>query len=143
MPSVSEAAILQIMTLMRRTGATVERNTPLSEQLAVPSDGLIVVRDGDPGEPEVVLGQLSYQYDHEVEIEIYLQQRAEDVDACFDDLRQKVGLALVANRDLGGRVMWVEPRAAKPIDLPLSSELPVKAATITVVMTYSSSLPVN
>jgi hypothetical protein len=48
-------------------GAIVERNSVLPEK--VPTGGLIILRDGDPGEPEQALGGFgSTYYQHAVEI---------------------------------------------------------------------------
>lgn len=143
MPSVSETAILHLLTLLQATGATVERNTPVDLTLDIPASGLIILRDGEPGEPDMVLGRLDYQYDHEVEVEIFMQRQEATIDADFDALRLAVGAVLAGNRTLGGRVMWIEPRPSRAVDLPATSELPIKAATISVVMTYATETPIN
>lgn len=143
MASVSETALQALIAALGTTGATIERNTPIDLALSVPAGGLIIVRDGNPGEPEIVLGQMDYQYEHEAEVEVYLQTVADRLDAEFDDLRIAVGEALVADRRLGGAVMWTEPRPSAAVDLPKTSELPIKATSIAVVLTYSSPVPIN
>lgn len=35
----------------------------------VPADGLLILRDGEPGEPEVTFSPLRYHYQHRAEIE--------------------------------------------------------------------------
>jgi hypothetical protein len=53
--------------------AVVQRNIVLPEK--VPASGLIIVRDGDPGEPEEALGGFgNAYYQHTVEIEIYVEE---------------------------------------------------------------------
>jgi hypothetical protein len=47
--------------------ATVRRNEVLPER--VPDAGLVIVRDGDPGEPDVTLNPRNEFYSHRVEIE--------------------------------------------------------------------------
>lgn len=143
MPSVSETALLALVTVLQATGVTVERNTPIDLALDVPPGGLVILRDGNPGEPDIVLGQLDYQYDHEAEVELFVQAAADHIDAAFDALRLAVGAALIADRTLGGTVMWVEPRPSPAVDLPKTSELPIKATSIAVVLTYSSPVPIN
>jgi hypothetical protein len=55
-------------------GAVVQRNSVLPEK--VPATGLIILRDGDPGEPEQALGGFgSTYYQHTVEIEIEISSR--------------------------------------------------------------------
>ena len=41
-------------------GASVERNSALSEK--IPDSALIILRDGDPGEPEQALGGFGNAY---------------------------------------------------------------------------------
>lgn len=48
--------------------AKVERNAAKPER--IPSGGLAIIRDGDPGDPEVLLSPLTYVYTHRVPIEI-------------------------------------------------------------------------
>src|ERR671919_3243332 len=82
--------------------AIVERNSVLPEKM--PDGGLIVLRDGDPGEPEQALGGFgNAYYQHAVEIEVYVEEGdAAARDATFDDLLQQIGIALEADPSLGG-----------------------------------------
>jgi hypothetical protein len=82
-------------------GATIERNSVLLEK--VPAGGLIILRDGDPGEPEQALGGFaSTCYQHAVEIEVYLEEGdAAARDAAFDALLQQIGAVLEADPTLG------------------------------------------
>jgi hypothetical protein len=53
--------------------AVVERNSVLPEK--IPDGGLIILRDGDPGEPEQALGGFAdVYYQHAVEIEVYVEE---------------------------------------------------------------------
>ncbi|MEX6726165.1 hypothetical protein, partial [Parapedomonas caeni] len=49
--------------------ANVRRNEVLPEK--VPASGLVILRDGDPGEPDVTLNPRTEFYAHRVEIEVY------------------------------------------------------------------------
>lgn len=40
----------------------------------VPAGGLIILRDGDPGDPEVILSPVTYLWEHQTEIEVILQR---------------------------------------------------------------------
>ena len=67
---VLEAMRSRLLTI---PDAVVERNSVLPEK--VPDSGLIILRDGDPGEPEQSLGGFgSVYYQHAVEIEIYVEE---------------------------------------------------------------------
>src|SRR5690606_29629534 len=48
--------------------AEVKRNLDKPER--IPPGGLVIVRDGDPGEPDVLLSPLVYVYEHRVPIEV-------------------------------------------------------------------------
>ena len=80
--------------------AKVERNTAAPER--IPKGGLIVLRDGDPGEPEQALGGVgNVYYSHAVEIEVYVETgEAAARDAAFDALVVAIGAALDADPTL-------------------------------------------
>ncbi len=144
LPSKAEAVLLALEAqLATVSGVIVRRNTPVEAAMEVPAGGLIILRDGEPGEPEVVLSPVTYHYEHQAEVEIYVTGPRRLLDQQFDTLRQAVGLALFADRTLGGAVMWVDPVAAVAMDLPALSELPIKAASLPVRLVYVTSNPLN
>lgn len=139
MPSTSETVLLALNALLQPLAGAVERNTVIPTR--VPSRGLIILRDGDPGQPEYTMSPLTYHYEHAAEIEIYVQKDKANVDAAFDALRSAIGAAIVADRTLGGLCDWVEPFAPQAIDLPGEDSVTVKAATISVMLHYSTTQP--
>jgi hypothetical protein len=82
--------------------AVVDRNSALPEK--IPDGGLIILRDGDPGEPDQALGGFgSTYYQHAIEIEVYVEEGdAAARDAAFDALLQQIGTVLKADPTLGG-----------------------------------------
>ena len=82
--------------------AKIERNTALPEQ--IPGGGLLILRDGTPGEPEQSLGGFGGIYCHQdAEIEIYVENGdAAARDAAFDTLLRQIGTVLNADPMLGG-----------------------------------------
>ena len=87
--------------------ASVQRNSVLPEK--IPSGGLIILRDGDPGEPEQALGGFgSAYYQHAVEIEVYVEEGDAAVrDAAFDSLLQQIGDSLESDPTLvTSRLDW-------------------------------------
>ena len=94
--------ILTALTVRLRAvpEAKVERNTAAPER--IPRGGLIVLRDGDPGEPEQTLGGIGgVYYSHAVEIEVYVETgEAAARDAAFDALVRNIGAALDADPTL-------------------------------------------
>ena len=99
----------------------------------------MILRDGEPGEPEVTLSPLAYHDQHRAEIEAVVQ--GGDRDAAFDTLCASIGAALAADRTLGGLCDRVEPDAPQPADLPIEGGQALKAAVIPVVLHYSSADP--
>ena len=104
MPASKAEQVLEALQGMLETvpGATVQRNSVLPEK--IPAGGLIILRDGDPGEPEQALGGFgNTYYQHGIEIEVYVEEGdAAARDAAFDDLLQQIGAVLEADPALDG-----------------------------------------
>ncbi|SLN77664.1 hypothetical protein ROA7023_04468 [Roseisalinus antarcticus] len=94
----------------------------------MPAEGLLILRDGEPGEPEVTLSPLRYRYQHRAEIEAVVQ--GADRDVAFDTLTGSIGTALAADRTLGGLCDWVEAEAPRSVDLPVEGAASLKADVI-------------
>ncbi|RMF07694.1 MAG: acyl-CoA transferase [Alphaproteobacteria bacterium] len=121
-------------------GAKVLRGDVLPER--VPSGGLVILRDGDPGEPDVTLSPLAYHWQHTAEVEVIVQGKTStDRDSAFDTLAAGIGAALAADRTLGGLCDWTEPEAPQPADLPIEGAQALKAAVIAVTLHYTTSDP--
>jgi hypothetical protein len=139
MPSTRETILSALHTLLQTQPAPVLRGKVLPER--VPAAGLLILRDGDPGEPEVTLSPLAYHYQHRAEIEAVVQGTGRD--AAFDALAAGVGIALSADRTLGGLCDWVEAEAPQPVDLPVDGAATLKAAVIPIVLHYACSDPLG
>lgn len=107
----------------------------------IPPAGLMILRDGEPGEPEVTLSPLTYHYRHRAEIEAVVQ--GADRDATFDALCASIGAVIAADRTLGGLCDWVEAEAPQPVDLPVEGTASLKAAVIPVILHYSTTDPLG
>jgi hypothetical protein len=139
--STTRETILQALhSLLQTQPAPVLRGEVLPER--VPVAGLLILRDGDPGEPAVTLSPLRYHYQHHAEVEAVVQTGA-GRDAAFDVLAAGVGTALAADRTLGGLCDWVEAEAPRPVDLTIDGGATIKAAVIPVVLHYSSFDPLG
>lgn len=133
--------ILTALAVLLRTipHVPVLRGEVLPER--IPPAGLMILRDGEPGEPEVTLSPLTYHYQHRAEIEAVVQ--GANRDAAFDALCAGIGTALVADRTLGGLCDWVEAEAPRPVDLPVEGAASLKAAVIPVILHYSTTDPLG
>ena len=122
-------------------GATVQRNSVLPEK--VPDDGLIILRDGDPGEPEQALGGFgNAYYQHAVEVEVYVEEGdAAARDAAFDDLLQQIGAALETDPTLGGLAFGLTYGRPEPAIEAVAGAPAFKSATLTVTVDYETDAP--
>lgn len=114
--------------------ATVLRGEVLPER--VPTDGLVILRDGDPGDPEVTMSPLAYHYRHKVELEVVVQGVNRDI--AFDDLCMSIGSVLAAAPTLDGLIDWMEVQAPQTVDLAVDGAISLKAAELPIILHYVS-----
>ena len=138
MPTIREAILAALYARLQSLAALTLRDEVLPER--IPAAGLIILRDGQPGEPEVTLSPLRYHYQHRAELEVVVQASNGRANA-FDSLIAAIGTALETDRTLGGLCDWVEPEAPASIDLPVEGAAALKAAVITINLHYTTSGP--
>ena len=133
MPSKRETILAALHALLQNLAAPVLRGEVLPER--IPGTGLIILRDGKPGEPEVTLSPLTYFYEHRAELEVVIQAGT-GRDALFDTLTADIGAVLTADRTLGGLCDWVEAEAPEPVDLAIEGAASLKAAVVPIILHY-------
>ncbi len=138
MPTTRETILAALHARLQSVAALVLRDEVLPER--IPTTGLIILRDGQPGEPEVTLSPLRYHYQHRAELEVVVQA-AKDRATAFDTLISAIGSALEADRTLGGLCDWIEPEAPASVDLPIEGAAALKAAVITLNLHYTTTGP--
>ena len=138
MSTTRETILAALHVRLQNLAAAVLRDEVLPER--IPPAGLIILRDGLPGEPEVTLSPLLYHYQHRAELEVVVQA-AKDRATAFDTLIANIGTALESDRSLGGLCDWVEAEAPAAVDLPVEGAVSLKAAVITVVLHYTTTGP--
>lgn len=144
MTSRSEEVLQALFAALRAhapAGATVLRGEVLPER--VPAPGLMILRDGDPGEPEVTMSPTWYWYDHRAEIEAIADAPTDDRHAIFDALKRSVAEALAADPTLGGVCDYAIGEAPQPADIPIEGAEGFKAAIIPVVLSYGTPDPLT
>lgn len=143
MPSKRELAIQALRAVLEGAHGHVQRNRGITESIkGSGQQSIVVLHDGDPGDPEVTLSPQMYHYEHRCEVDVLVE--GADGDALFDALCADLGVALVADRSLGGVVDWVEAAAPAPADLPPPpGAAPIKAATIFVTLHYATPNPLT
>jgi hypothetical protein len=145
MPASKAEQVLEAIraSLAAIPNAVVERNSVLPEK--VPAGGLIILRDGDPGEPEQSLGGFgSSYYQHVVEIELHVEDGdAAARDAAFDELLQKIGVVLDADPTLGGLAFGLTYGRPEASIEPVAGAPAIKSATLSVTVDYESDTPLS
>jgi hypothetical protein len=141
MASVREQVLSNLADRLRSIPlAAVRRNEALPQ--AVPAGGLVIVRDGDPGEPDVTLNPRTEFYSHRAEIEAFVTQPAGGGgEAALDALLGEIGAALAVDRSLGGlaeNLTWSAPETSV---LAIEGAAPILTARITVTIEYLVSDP--
>ncbi len=139
MPTLRETILTALHARLSALPANALRSDVLPER--VPPDGLLILRDGDPGEPEVTLSPAAYHYQHRADIEAVVQ--GANLDTAFDALCASIGTAIAADRTLGGLCDRVEAEAPRPVDLPVEGAASLKAAVIPVILHYTTADPLT
>ena len=122
--------------------AKVRRNEVLPER--VPAEGLVILRDGEPGEPDVTLNPRTEFYAHRVEFEVYVPSRpAGGGEAALDALLGAIGMALRIDPSLGGLAENLTPSAPETGALAIEGAAPVLTARLTVTVEYLVSDPLT
>ena len=143
MPTARETVLQALHTALQTIpSATVLRGAVLPER--IPTGGLLILRDGDPGQPETSLSPLTYHYEHRAEVEAVAEAGTPaERDTAFDELVFSVGGAVSLDRTLGGLCDWVETEAPQPVDVPVEGAVGLKAAVIPVMLHYATSDPLG
>lgn len=144
MTSKREAVLAALRTLIAGAlpAAEVKRNLAKAER--IPPGGLVVVRDGDPGEPETTLSPLTYHFEHRTAVEIAASEAAGTPrEQALDAMLGAIGAAVSADRTLGGLCDWLEAEAPSTDDAEAIGSAPVRFALLTLVASYATSDPLN
>lgn len=140
MPSKREEVLQSLLARLQTVPLVkVERNRLRPERL--PPEGLIILRDGDVGEPEILLSPLSYVWTHAARIEAF--SGAADPDGHLDDLLMAIATALTADPTLGGLVDLINVGAPDFDAAAPEGGADVKAAIVSVRLIYETAHPLN
>lgn len=135
-------ALFAALAAARPLGTVLLRNATLPER--IPTAGLMILRDGDPGEPEHLFSPPLYYYEHRAEVDVLVDAATPAArDTAFDALVRAIGAALAADRTLGGLVDYAIGEAPAPLDLPIEGAAGLKAASIGVILPYDTPDPLG
>lgn len=105
-------------------------------------DGVVLMTDGDPGQPEAILSPLSYAWEHQVNFEI--AATGENRKATIEALIAKFEPALAADRTLGGAVDDARVTLAPDIhEYPVDGAEQERSAVLFVQLSYTTQSGAN
>lgn len=139
--SVRDAAVSALLTAVAGAvpWAIVERNADAPSEIS--DAGHVVVRDGEPGEPDVTLGLRSYWWTHRADVEVYSIN--DDRHLALDRMLMAIDAALDADRTLGGAVCFTDWRIEHLEDEAADGAETVRAALVAVTMEYQTLTPMG
>ena len=142
MTTKREEVLSALFTLLQGIGGgtIVLRNEVLPER--IPAAGLLILRDGTPGEAEVTLSPLRYHWQHRAEVEVFVRGSS-GLELAFDALAERIGHAIAADRTLGGLCDWIETDAPEPADLAVEGAPTIRAAVLILTLHYTSNDPLG
>lgn len=136
------------LSILRGTIALVQRVLPAAEVVGLDNDedvptrvragGRVVVRAGDPGDPDVDLSPLTYNYVHRIPLEIVMA----DEDA-LDAAMTAIGDALDADRTLGGLTEWIEAEAPSTQNVRADNAAAQRGALLSLLASYATLSPLS
>lgn len=103
--------------------------------------GCVVGTRSDPGDPEVDLSPLTYNYRHRIELEIAAEGGAGG--APLDAMLLALGAAIQADRFLGGLCQWLDVEAAEMMDAGDDAVPSINWALVPLIAEYSTENPLG
>jgi hypothetical protein len=141
MPSKREQVLDRLFTKLKTLEtATLKIYRNLDKPEQVPTNGMMVMRDGIAQDPEVLLSPLTYIYEHLVTVEVLVQNPDP---ATRDVLLVALSGVITTNRTLDGLAEWVEARSPEFQDEPIEGAASIRAAFAQVMVRHFTSDPLN
>ena len=143
-PSQRESAIGALFAVLGQLslGTSVKRNAALPERVS--DHAMAILRDGEMGEPEVSLSPLTYHWQHQVAIELFVADAdAASRDARMDGLLTELATLIEADRTLSGAVEYADIGPPKFDELAPDGSSGINACLLPVVLHYSSAGPLS
>lgn len=139
MTSKRETALTGLFLCLQENidGVTILRNEVLPAR--IPSEGLLILRDGKQDEPEITLSPTIYHYQHRAELEVIVQASG----GALDDLLVIVAQALDGETTLGGAVDYLRVETPEFLSEPIEGAPTIRGAVIPIILEYSTSNPLQ
>ena len=145
MPSKREQVLDRLNTKLKTLEtATLKTYRNLDKPQAVPTTGMIVLRDGVSEEPEVLLSPLTYIYEHVATLEVMVQHPDPATrDSLLDTLLISIGGIITANRTLDGLAEWIEARTPEFQEEPIEGAASIRSASVPVMLRFFTTDPLG
>ena len=136
--SKREQILQALFERLKTLDLPVKRNETLPQVIS--ETGIVMLRDGKQGEPEVILSPPICIFKHEAEVEVIVQAvKPEDRDKKLDEILEQIGVLLSSDVTLYGLTDYVYPKPPEIIDEYIEGASTMKAAVIPVVLEYSTT----
>lgn len=132
-----KALVVAALPAARVTGFDTEAVRP---QRQAPG-GDVMGFPGDPEETGVDLSPLTYFYDHRFPIELAPPAGNADPDAAIDEMLVAIGVAVQADRTLGGLCEFLEVSSAEIHDRAAEGAEAIRWAEVGIIASYSTTNP--
>ncbi|GIK80956.1 MAG: hypothetical protein BroJett024_20610 [Alphaproteobacteria bacterium] len=144
MSSKREQVLDAIKSLLSSALPNAEVRRNLAKPERIPPGGLVVIRDGDPGEPEVMLSPLVYVYSHRIPIELAAYETSsQSPEQVLDEMLGAIGVAVSGDRTLGGLCDFIEAQAPSTDDVETAGARSGRWADAAIVAVYGTPDPLN
>lgn len=144
MTSKREQALAGLFLCLQNgmNGVAVLRNEPLPTK--IPASGLLILRDGDAGEPEITLSPTRYHYAHVAELEVLVQKpKPDERDTALDALLVALGDLLGAYTTLSGAVDYISLGSPEFLTETVEGAPAIKAAVVPITLEYTTLNPLQ
>lgn len=137
--SKREAAIQAVKNSLSALNTfDVQRNTSIPTNAL--SNGLVIIRDGDSGEPEITMSPIEWHYEHAIRLEVFAV--GESLDSALDLLLSQIADCFDFDKTFSGAVE-TSYVSAPDYDLTIDSSIRCKAASINLTVFYSTNSPLK
>ncbi len=133
-PTALKESIATALPLATVVGMLGDEETPAQ----IDAGGRVIVRSGDPGEPEVDLSPLAYNDDQRIGVEV-----AALTESALDGMLTAIGSMIEADRTLGDRCTWVDAAAPETQEIYVAGGKPPRGANVVVTASYTTPHPLT